>query len=178
MCNKNKLLICLFSGANGTVDGQGAVWWDWFHNHTLNYTRPPLVELMYSTRVVISNLTFINSPFWNIHPVYCRFLSRISSCHLLLKHRFNRDGNYHPLYRIFPPRMNSQVLVQHLTILAPISSPNTDGIDPGVRSWACYVSLNSFFKWILALVYVLLACLLHLAVGPALSKNKNQYHDS
>jgi hypothetical protein len=103
VCNKNKLLICLFSGANGTVDGQGAVWWDWFHNHTLNYTRPPLVELMYSTRVVISNLTFINSPFWNIHPVYCRFLSRISSCHLLPKHRFNRDDNNYPLYRIFPP---------------------------------------------------------------------------
>jgi hypothetical protein len=73
--------------------------------------------------------------------------------------------------------MNSQVLVQHLTILAPISSPNTDGIDPGVRSWACYGSLNSLFKWIVALVYVLLACSLHLAVGPALSKNKNQYHE-
>lgn len=27
--------------------------------------------------------------------------------------------------------MNSQVLVQNLTILAPLDSPNTDGIDPG-----------------------------------------------
>ncbi|KAK3124872.1 hypothetical protein QOZ80_7BG0595170 [Eleusine coracana subsp. coracana] len=57
---------------------------------------------MYSTRIVISNLTFTNSPFWNIHPVYC-----------------------------------SQVLVQHLTILAPISSPNTDGIDPDSSTNVC-----------------------------------------
>lgn len=98
----SNLTDVIITGANGTVDGQGAVWWDWFHNHTLNYTRPPLVELMYSTRVVISNLTFINSPFWNIHPVYC-----------------------------------SQVLVQHLTILAPISSPNTDGIDPDSSTNVC-----------------------------------------
>jgi len=98
----SNLTDVIITGANGTIDDQGAIWWDWFHNHTLNYTRPPLVELMYSTRVVISNLTFINSPFWNIHPVYC-----------------------------------SQVLVQHLTILAPISSPNTDGIDPDSSTNVC-----------------------------------------
>uniref|UniRef100_A0A0D9ZFE3 Pectate lyase superfamily protein domain-containing protein n=3 Tax=Oryza TaxID=4527 RepID=A0A0D9ZFE3_9ORYZ len=89
-------------GANGTIDGQGAIWWDWFHSNTLNYTRPHLVELMYSTDVVISNLTFKNSPFWNIHPVYC-----------------------------------SQVLVQHVTILAPLNSPNTDGIDPDSSTNVC-----------------------------------------
>ncbi|TVU39834.1 hypothetical protein EJB05_13275 [Eragrostis curvula] len=98
----SNLTDVIITGANGTIDGQGAIWWDWFHNHTLNYTRPPLVELMYSTRIVISNLTFKNSPFWNIHPVYC-----------------------------------SQVLVQHLTILAPISSPNTDGIDPDSSTNVC-----------------------------------------
>lgn len=92
----------IITGANGTIDGQGAVWWDWFHNHTLNYTRPHLVELMYSTNVVISNLTFKNSPFWNIHPVYC-----------------------------------SQVLVEHLTILAPLDSPNTDGINPDSSTNIC-----------------------------------------
>uniref|UniRef100_A0A453MD81 Polygalacturonase n=1 Tax=Aegilops tauschii subsp. strangulata TaxID=200361 RepID=A0A453MD81_AEGTS len=64
----------IITGANGTIDGQGAIWWDWFYNNTLNYTRPHLVELMYSTNVVISNLTFKNSPFWNIHPVYCRLV--------------------------------------------------------------------------------------------------------
>ncbi|KAJ6796254.1 putative polygalacturonase [Iris pallida] len=29
---------------------------------------------MYSTGVVISNLTFTNSPFWAIHPVYCSYV--------------------------------------------------------------------------------------------------------
>lgn len=60
----------VITGDNGTIDGQGAIWWDWFHNHTLNFTRPHLVELRSSTDIVIANLTFLNSPFWNIHPVY------------------------------------------------------------------------------------------------------------
>lgn len=64
----------LDAGDNGTIDGQGSIWWNWFHNKTLNYTRPHLVELINSTGVFISNLTFTNSPFWTIHPVYCRFL--------------------------------------------------------------------------------------------------------
>lgn len=64
----------LISGDNGTIDGQGSVWWDWFRNQNLNYTRPHLVELMHSTGVVISSITFLNSPFWTIHPVYCRFV--------------------------------------------------------------------------------------------------------
>ncbi|KAL6594994.1 hypothetical protein ACP70R_048097 [Stipagrostis hirtigluma subsp. patula] len=81
----SNLTDVIITGANGTIDGQGAVWWDWFHNHTLNYTRPPLVEL-------------------------------IADC--------------------FCP-MNSQVLVQHLTILAPISSPNSDGIDPDSSANVC-----------------------------------------
>ncbi|KAF8757396.1 hypothetical protein HU200_010915 [Digitaria exilis] len=98
----SNLTDVIITGANGTIDGQGAIWWDWFHNHTLNHTRPHLVELMYSTNVVISNLTFKNSPFWNIHPVYC-----------------------------------SQVLVQHVTILAPLNSPNTDGIVPDSSTNVC-----------------------------------------
>ncbi|KAL6008869.1 hypothetical protein ACLOJK_022095 [Asimina triloba] len=92
----HNLTDVIITGDNGTIDGQGLVWWNWFRNQTLNYTRPHLVELMYSKSVVISNLTFLNSPFWTIHPVYC-----------------------------------SRVHVYDVTILAPLSSPNTDGIDPG-----------------------------------------------
>jgi len=55
--------------------------------------------------------------------------------------------------------INSQVLVQHLTILAPISSPNTDGIDPGMLfslvQLAVLDCLNSFFVFIVVLVYAL-----------------------
>ncbi|XP_002960960.2 probable polygalacturonase [Selaginella moellendorffii] len=61
----------VITGANGTIDGQGSVWWDWFHNKTLDFTRGHLVELIDSRHITISNVTFKNSPFWTIHPVYC-----------------------------------------------------------------------------------------------------------
>eukprot|EP01018_Ginkgo_biloba_P028109 Gb_28001 [translate_table: standard] len=71
LINAYNVTDVVITGDNGTIDGQGAIWWHWFHNQTLNYTRPHLIEVMDSTDVVISNLTFLNSPFWNIHPVYC-----------------------------------------------------------------------------------------------------------
>ncbi|KAF8394611.1 hypothetical protein HHK36_020825 [Tetracentron sinense] len=49
----------------------GSVWWEWFSSHSLNYSRPHLVEFISSIDVVVSNLTFLNSPASNIHPVYC-----------------------------------------------------------------------------------------------------------
>ncbi|KAL9266855.1 putative polygalacturonase [Drosera capensis] len=57
---------------NGTIDGQGVVWWDMWRGKTLQHTRPHLLELMYSKQILISNVIFKDSPFWNIHPVYCR----------------------------------------------------------------------------------------------------------
>ncbi|KAL1816475.1 probable polygalacturonase isoform X1 [Daucus carota subsp. sativus] len=98
-CNLTDVII---TGDNGTIDGQGSVWWNWFRSETLNYTRPHMVELIDSKDVIISNLTFRNSPFWNIHPVYC-----------------------------------SQVIVQNVTIIAPLDSPNTDGIDPDSSDDVC-----------------------------------------
>lgn len=65
-------LVSKLKGANGTIDGQGEVWWNMWRQRTLSFTRPHLIELMYSSDVVISNIVFKNSPFWNIHPVYCR----------------------------------------------------------------------------------------------------------
>ncbi|KDP28587.1 hypothetical protein JCGZ_14358 [Jatropha curcas] len=83
------------TGKNGTIDGQGAFWWQQFHKGKLKYTRPYLIEIMFSENIQISNLTLLNSPSWNVHPVY-----------------------------------SSNILVQGITILAPVSSPNTDGINP------------------------------------------------
>ncbi|KAH9548674.1 hypothetical protein CY35_11G100300 [Sphagnum magellanicum] len=65
----------VITGENGTIDGQGWVWWDMLHNQTLDYTRGHLVELINSTNILISNLTFLNSPFWTLHPVYCSNLT-------------------------------------------------------------------------------------------------------
>jgi polygalacturonase len=83
------------TGGNGTINGQGQPWWKKYRAKELNNTRPYLIEIMYSNRVQISNLTLIDSPSWNVHPIYSR-----------------------------------NVIVKGLTILAPIDSPNTDGINP------------------------------------------------
>lgn len=63
----------IFIGENGTIDGQGDVWWNMWRQRTLQFTRPNLVEFVNSQDIIISNVIFKNSPFWNIHPVYCRY---------------------------------------------------------------------------------------------------------
>ncbi|XP_050227793.1 probable polygalacturonase [Mercurialis annua] len=98
----------VITGANGTIDGQGDLWWKKFKNGELSLTRPYLIEIMFSTDIQISNLTLINSPSWNVHPVY-----------------------------------SSNIVVQGITILAPLNSPNTDGINPdsctNTRIEDCYI---------------------------------------
>ncbi|XP_051132615.1 probable polygalacturonase [Andrographis paniculata] len=91
----SNLTDVVITGENGTIDGQGAVWWQQFHKKKLQYTRPYLIEIMHSDNIQISNLTLINSPSWNVHPVY-----------------------------------SSNIIIQGITILAPVRSPNTDGINP------------------------------------------------
>uniref|UniRef100_A0A5B7ABT9 Putative glycoside hydrolase family 28 family protein n=1 Tax=Davidia involucrata TaxID=16924 RepID=A0A5B7ABT9_DAVIN len=61
----------IITGENGTIDGQGDVWWNMWRQRTLQFTRPNLIEFMNSKSIIISNVIFKNSPFWNIHPVYC-----------------------------------------------------------------------------------------------------------
>lgn len=61
----------VITGENGTIDGQGAIWWNMWRQRTLPFTRPNLIEFMNSRSIIISNVIFQNSPFWNIHPVYC-----------------------------------------------------------------------------------------------------------
>lgn len=60
----------VITGDNGTIDGQGSIWWDGYISHSLNYSRPHLLELISSTDIVISNLTFLNAPAVNLRPVY------------------------------------------------------------------------------------------------------------
>uniref|UniRef100_A0A2P2MLX1 Putative polygalacturonase n=1 Tax=Rhizophora mucronata TaxID=61149 RepID=A0A2P2MLX1_RHIMU len=66
----------IITGKNGTIDGQGASWWQLFHRNKLKYTRPYLIELMFSDNIQISNLTLLNSPNWNVHPIYSRYSFR------------------------------------------------------------------------------------------------------
>lgn len=60
----------VITGENGTIDGQGDVWWNMWRQRTLLFTRPNLVEFLNSRNIIISNVIFRNSPFWNVHPVY------------------------------------------------------------------------------------------------------------
>ncbi|KAI4370272.1 hypothetical protein MLD38_018639 [Melastoma candidum] len=60
----------VITGDNGTINGQGDTWWRKFRGKELNFTRPYLIELMYSDKIQISNLTLLDSPSWNVHPVY------------------------------------------------------------------------------------------------------------
>ncbi|KAI9109936.1 hypothetical protein K1719_018977 [Acacia pycnantha] len=98
----------IITGDNGTIDGQGPFWWQQFHKGKLKYTRPYLIELMFTDSIQISSLTLLNSPSWNVHPVY-----------------------------------SSNIVIKGITILAPITSPNTDGINPdsctNTRIEDCYI---------------------------------------
>ncbi|KAK6947823.1 Glycoside hydrolase, family 28 [Dillenia turbinata] len=104
----NNLTDVVITGDNGTIDGQGDLWWQKFKKGELKYTRPYLIEIMYSENIQISNLTLLNSPSWHVHPVY-----------------------------------SSNILVQGLTIIAPVTVPNTDGINPdsctNTRIEDCYI---------------------------------------
>ncbi|QHO19777.1 putative polygalacturonase [Arachis hypogaea] len=61
----------VITGNTGTIDGVGSIWWRSFTSHSLNYSRPHLIKLVASNSVVVSNITFLNTPTYGIHPVYC-----------------------------------------------------------------------------------------------------------
>ncbi|XP_068338394.1 probable polygalacturonase isoform X1 [Pyrus communis] len=71
LINGDNLTDVIVTGDNGTIDGQGSVWWEQFSYHALNYSRPHLVEFTGCENVTVSNLTLLNSPAWHIHPTYC-----------------------------------------------------------------------------------------------------------
>ncbi|VVB15345.1 unnamed protein product [Arabis nemorensis] len=71
LINGDMLQDVVVTGDNGTIDGQGLAWWDMFNSHSLEYSRPHLVEFVSSENVIVSNLTFLNAPAYTIHSVYC-----------------------------------------------------------------------------------------------------------
>lgn len=62
----------VITGYNGTINGQGQSWWVKYRKKLLNHTRGPLVQLMWSRDIVISNITLRDSPFWTLHPYDCK----------------------------------------------------------------------------------------------------------
>lgn len=119
------------TGENGTIDGQGKMWWELWWNRTLVHTRGHLIEIKNSHNILISNLTLLNSPFWTIHPVYCRFLLILPNCfplHLIMCHKL---ASLKFKITSYDSVLCSNVVIRDMTILAPMNAPNTDGIDPG-----------------------------------------------
>ena len=59
-------------GPTSVLDGRGAYWWA-RHKAPLTekYTRGHLIELMYSQRIAVYDITMKDSPFWNNHFLDC-----------------------------------------------------------------------------------------------------------
>ncbi|VAI32498.1 unnamed protein product [Triticum turgidum subsp. durum] len=62
----------IITGHNGTINGQGQSWWIKFRKKLLNHTRGPLVQLMRSSNITISDITLRDSPFWTLHLYDCK----------------------------------------------------------------------------------------------------------
>ncbi|CAL0330271.1 unnamed protein product [Lupinus luteus] len=62
----------VITGHNGTINGQGQAWWKKHRQKRLNHTRGPLVQIMWSSDIVITNITLRDSPFWTLHPYDCK----------------------------------------------------------------------------------------------------------
>jgi hypothetical protein len=97
---ERQIYVSLFTGKNldhvsitgpGTIDGQGPVWWaaqrktgearrraglvgrepENPSDAPLRWPRPRMIYLQNCTNVLLRDLTILNSPSWNVHPVYC-----------------------------------------------------------------------------------------------------------
>ncbi|KAK6911840.1 Glycoside hydrolase, family 28 [Dillenia turbinata] len=62
----------VITGHNGTINGKGQAWWKKHRQKLLKHTRGPLVQIMWSSDIHISDITLRNSPFWTLHPYDCK----------------------------------------------------------------------------------------------------------
>lgn len=56
---------------DGTIDGNGAAWWQAKREGTLQYPRPYLICFRECDRVAVEGVQLVNSPCWTIHPLHC-----------------------------------------------------------------------------------------------------------
>lgn len=58
---------------SGTLDGNGAPWWDKKRNRPeeLKYPRPKLISFDSCHRVTMKDVTLVNSPSWTVNPIAC-----------------------------------------------------------------------------------------------------------
>ncbi|PKI34990.1 hypothetical protein CRG98_044621 [Punica granatum] len=55
----------VITGHNGTINGQGQIWWKRYRQKLLNHTRGPLIQIMWSSdiNVTVKNVTILNPIF-------------------------------------------------------------------------------------------------------------------
>ncbi len=66
-------LVNISITGSGTLDGNGAPWWDKHRNQPaeLEFPRPTLIGFIGCRRVTIQDVTLINSPSWTVNPIGC-----------------------------------------------------------------------------------------------------------
>ncbi len=86
----------------GTIDGNGAIWWAWSERAAraqpgrISYRRPHLIVIDGCERLAVSDVTLTNSPMFH-----------------------------------FVPRQIFELTIERVKVRAPFDAPNTDAIDPG-----------------------------------------------
>jgi hypothetical protein len=128
--NLTDVRITSNSSEYGVVDGQGGAWWECIKNGSLIITPGHLVELLYSERIEIDHVRFVDSPFWNLHPWVAGV---VGEWRLPLRHTCRLNPLSHLAgCRTPSPRSYSSryVHIHDIAVEAPIHSTNTDGIDP------------------------------------------------
>lgn len=112
------------TGHNGTINGQGRSWWEKYRKKLLNHTRGPLLQLMWSRDIYISDVTFRDSPFWTLHPYDCQnVVIRNVTILAPLTEAPNTDGIDPGEFSLFPiqPYLNSFFMPFLITFVATVS---------------------------------------------------------
>ena len=76
----------------GIIDGNGGPWWKKHFLKQLEYSRPPLIEIMDSRELYMSEITLQNSAFWTFHPYSSQDIVVKSSTFLAPSYSPNTDG--------------------------------------------------------------------------------------
>lgn len=114
----------VIGGENGTVNGGGQFWWDRHRSGEEQHTRGHLFECMNCTQLLFQDVTFTNSPFWTVHPVFSRGVTARRLTILNDHYSPNTDG--------FDPDSTSDVLLED-----SFFSTGDDGV--AIKSgWDCY----------------------------------------
>ena len=118
---------------DGTIDGAGYHWWsDEARAKDPGVGRPHLVEMNNVTGLEITGVQLLDSPFWTLHPVYCKHVNIHRMSIQIPWGGFNGDGiDVDSCYRVRIHNNYLNVGDDHVTILSGVGKA---GIDFGMPS--------------------------------------------